>query len=96
MDTTNLKSKPNPREKANLLSVLLWWWTIDLFKIGYRKILQTDDLYTPLKTDRSNVLGDRLEKRWKIEMENSKKYKRKASLLEQFFVPFGGNIPCLV
>lgn len=37
-------------------------WTIDLFKIGYRKILQTDDLYTPLKTDRSNVLGDRLEK----------------------------------
>lgn len=88
MDTTNLKSKPNPREKANLLSVLLWWWTIDLFKIGYRKILQTDDLYTPLKTDRSNVLGDRLEKRWKIEMENSKKYKRKASLLRAIFRTF--------
>ncbi|PBC32590.1 multidrug resistance-associated protein [Apis cerana cerana] len=88
MDTTNLKSKPNPREKANLLSVLLWWWTIDLFKIGYRKILQTDDLYTPLKTDRSNVLGDRLEKRWKIEMENSKKHKRKASLLRAIFRTF--------
>lgn len=41
---------------------IIYRWTIDLFKIGYRKILQTDDLYTPLKTDRSNVLGDRLEK----------------------------------
>lgn len=37
-------------------------WTIDLFKTGYRKILQTEDLYTPLKIDRSNILGDRLEK----------------------------------
>ncbi|XP_076757866.1 ATP-binding cassette sub-family C member 4 [Xylocopa sonorina] len=88
MDTSNVKSKPNPREKANLISVLLWWWTIDLFKTGYKKILQTDDLYNPLKTDRSNVLGDRLEKQWRIELENSKKHKRRASLLRAIFRTF--------
>ncbi|XP_068966386.1 ATP-binding cassette sub-family C member 4-like isoform X1 [Bombus flavifrons] len=88
MDSSNLKSKPNPRVKASLLSVLFWWWTIDLFKTGYRKVLQTEDLYSPLKTDQSSYLGDRLEKRWKIELENSRKYKRKASLLRAIFRTF--------
>lgn len=36
-------------------------WTIDLFKKGYSKVLGVEDLYEPLKTDKSNVLGDRLE-----------------------------------
>ncbi|XP_071872524.1 ATP-binding cassette sub-family C member 4 isoform X1 [Bombus fervidus] len=88
MDSSNSKSKPNPRVKASLLSVLLWWWTIDLFKTGYRKVLQTEDLYSPLKTDHSSYLGDRLEKRWKIELENSRKHKRKASLLRAIFRTF--------
>ncbi|XP_012169298.1 ATP-binding cassette sub-family C member 4 isoform X1 [Bombus terrestris] len=88
MDSSNSKSKPNPRVKASLLSVLFWWWTIDLFKTGYRKVLQTEDLYSPLKTDQSSYLGDRLEKRWKIELENSRKHKRKASLLRAIFRTF--------
>ncbi|XP_050471103.1 ATP-binding cassette sub-family C member 4-like isoform X1 [Bombus huntii] len=88
MDSSNSKSKPNPRVKASLLSVLFWWWTIDLFKTGYRKVLQTEDLYSPLKTDKSNYLGDRLEKRWKIELENSRKHKRNASLLRAIFRTF--------
>ncbi|XP_012238442.1 multidrug resistance-associated protein 4 isoform X1 [Bombus impatiens] len=88
MDSSNSKSKPNPRVKASLLSVLFWWWTIDLFKTGYRKVLQTEDLYSPLKTDKSSYLGDRLEKRWKIELENSRKHKRNASLLRAIFRTF--------
>ncbi|XP_003699290.2 ATP-binding cassette sub-family C member 4 isoform X1 [Megachile rotundata] len=88
MDSSNVKSKPNPREKANLLSVLFWWWTIDLFKTGYKKVLQIDDLYNPLKNDRSNLLGDRLEKRWNNELENSKRYKRRPSLLRAIFRAF--------
>ncbi|XP_020296897.1 multidrug resistance-associated protein 4-like isoform X1 [Pseudomyrmex gracilis] len=88
MDSTTIKSKPNPREKANVVSILLWWWTINLFKTGYRKNLEIEDLYDPLKTDRSNVLGDRLEKHWKVELENSKKRKRKPSLLITIFLTF--------
>ncbi|XP_011635936.1 probable multidrug resistance-associated protein lethal(2)03659 isoform X3 [Pogonomyrmex barbatus] len=88
MDSTKIRSKPNPREKANIISVLLWWWTITLFKTGYRKILESEDLYDPLKTDRSKLLGDRLEKRWRIELENSKKWKRSPSLLRTIFRTF--------
>ncbi|XP_025156981.1 multidrug resistance-associated protein 4-like isoform X2 [Harpegnathos saltator] len=82
MDSTRTKSRPNPRENANIVSVLLWWWTIDLFRKGYTKSLDMEDLYEPLKEDRSNALGDRLEKQWTIELENSKKQKRMPSLLK--------------
>ncbi|XP_029164697.1 probable multidrug resistance-associated protein lethal(2)03659 [Nylanderia fulva] len=82
MYSTKTKSKPNPREKANIVSVLLWWWTISLFKTGYRKDLEIEDLFDPLKVDESGLLGNRLENRWKIEVENSKKWKRKPSLLK--------------
>lgn len=88
MDSTKTKSKPNPREKANILSVLLWWWTISLFKTGYKKVLESEDLFDPLKVDRSGLLGDRLEKRWKIELENAKKWKRNPSLLKTIFRTF--------
>lgn len=36
-------------------------WTLDLFKKGYKKVFDVDDLLNPLKTDRSTYLGDRLE-----------------------------------
>ncbi|XP_015596918.1 multidrug resistance-associated protein 4 isoform X2 [Cephus cinctus] len=82
MDASKIRVNPNPRENATTISVLLWWWTIKLFKKGYSKILGIEDLYNPLKTDESAVLGDRLEKRWKIELENSKKCGKKPSLLK--------------
>ncbi|XP_018346781.1 PREDICTED: multidrug resistance-associated protein 4-like [Trachymyrmex septentrionalis] len=88
MDSTKIKSKPNPREKTNIVSVLLWWWTISLFKTGYKKALEIEDLFDPLKVDRSTFLGDRLEKRWNIELENSKKWKRNPSLLKTIFRTF--------
>lgn len=88
MDSTKTKSKPNPREKANIVSILLWWWTISLFKTGYKKVLETEDLFDPLKVDESSLLGNRLEKRWNIELENSKKWKRNPSLLKTIFRTF--------
>lgn len=53
---------PNPRAKANIFSILTFWWTIELFRKGYRKVLELGDLFTPLERDNSEVLGDRLEK----------------------------------
>ncbi|KAK2578493.1 hypothetical protein KPH14_002054 [Odynerus spinipes] len=89
MDATKTKSKPNPREKANIISLLFWWWTIKVFKTGYKKkVLEADDLYDPLKVDRSTLLGNRLEKRWNIELENAKKRKRSPSLLRAIFRTF--------
>ncbi|XP_066582134.1 probable multidrug resistance-associated protein lethal(2)03659 isoform X2 [Prorops nasuta] len=88
MDSSKKKSKPNPREKASFVSVLLWWWTISLFKTGYRKILGVEDLFDPLKDDQSSLLGDRLEAKWKIELENSKKQSRRPSFLRTIFRTF--------
>ncbi|KAL0104958.1 hypothetical protein PUN28_016534 [Cardiocondyla obscurior] len=88
MDSTKTRLKPNPREKANIVSVLFWWWTISLFKTGYKKTLQPDDLFDPLKVDRANLLGDRLDRRWNIELENSKKWKRSPSLSRTIFRTF--------
>ena len=56
------KNAENPREKANFLSIITFFWTIDLFKKGYKKDLEVEDLYKPLKCDESEKLGDRLEK----------------------------------
>lgn len=36
-------------------------YTLGMFKKGYSKTLETEDLYNPLNSDRSQELGDRLE-----------------------------------
>ena len=62
MDTVRNSLPPNPRAKANIISILTFWWTKDLFKKGYRKELELGDMFKPLNEDQSQVLGDRLEK----------------------------------
>lgn len=37
-------------------------YTIGMFKKGYQKTLDVDDLYNPITSDRSTILGDRLER----------------------------------
>lgn len=38
-------------------------YTIEMFRKGYKKALEFDDLYSLLKADQSQLLGDKLE-RW--------------------------------
>lgn len=61
MESVRRTLPPNPREKANIISVLLFWWTIGIFKKGYKKVLELQDLCQPLTVDRSEKLGDRLD-----------------------------------
>ncbi|XP_043465525.1 ATP-binding cassette sub-family C member 4-like [Leptopilina heterotoma] len=82
MDGRKTTTNPNPREKASCISVLLWWWTVRLFKTGYTKILGTEDLFDPLKEDKSSFLGDRLEKSWNKEVKITNNRKEKISLLK--------------
>lgn len=62
MEQNEQKSSVNPRENANILSILTFWYTIDLFKKGYSKVLEISDLFKPLVADDSATLGDRLER----------------------------------
>lgn len=60
MDSSKLNE--NPREKATVFSVLTFYWTFGLFRKGYSKILQLDDLIRPLTADRSEILGNVLNR----------------------------------
>lgn len=60
MDSSKLDE--NPREKASVFSVLSFYWTFGLFRKGYSKVLQLDDLIQPLNADRSERLGDLLNR----------------------------------
>ncbi|XP_045472553.1 ATP-binding cassette subfamily C member 4-like isoform X2 [Harmonia axyridis] len=88
MDTTKEKYNPNPREKANPLSVLFFTYTLPMFKKGSSKELDVDDLYNPLPLDRSQHLGDRLEAKWFDHLNKCRKTKKKPSFLKVLAATF--------
>ncbi|XP_055378030.1 ATP-binding cassette sub-family C member 4-like [Condylostylus longicornis] len=81
---------PNPKDKANIVSVLLFGWTINVFKTGYSKVLQVTDLFQPLQKDLSSSLGDRLEIQWAKQLET-----KKPSLIKAMFLTFWREVGVL-
>ncbi|XP_037037714.1 multidrug resistance-associated protein 4-like isoform X1 [Bradysia coprophila] len=84
MESTRKTLPPNPREHSNIFSILTFTWTIPLFKRGYTKILELDDIFQPLNADRSSLLGDRLEKNWEIQLTKRKRPSLLAAILKTF------------
>lgn len=95
MDSSKKFTNTNPRATANPVSVLVFWWVKDLFRKGYGEDLKVEDLYDTLPSDRSEMLGDQLEKFWKREIISAKINKRKPSLLRAIVKTFG-RLYCLV
>lgn len=62
MESNRRKLPSNPRETTNIFSNILFTWTVPIFIKGYKKDLEMDDMYAPMTADRSDNLGDRLEK----------------------------------
>lgn len=62
MESGQRKLLDNPRKSANFISVLLFGWSIPIFKKSYTKLLHPNDAFEPLEQDRSKELGDRLER----------------------------------
>ncbi|XP_046746905.1 ATP-binding cassette sub-family C member 4-like [Diprion similis] len=85
-----MDTKRNPKETANILNWLCFGWTLPIFRKGYKRDLQIEDLYDPLKSNESESLGDRLEREWKKEL--AKRPKSHPSLLRAliriFWMPF--------
>ncbi|XP_056638683.1 ATP-binding cassette sub-family C member 4-like [Diorhabda sublineata] len=89
MDSTEVKYNPNPREKANIFSVLFFWYAVPTFRAGWKRELDVDDVYNTLSGDKSDYLGDRLEKHWNEQMQMVKKNpKKKPSLLKAIVKTF--------
>ncbi|XP_036312186.1 ATP-binding cassette sub-family C member 4 isoform X2 [Pipistrellus kuhlii] len=72
--------KPNPLQNANLCSRVFFWWLNPLFKIGHKRRLEEDDMYSVLPKDRSKELGDELQRYWEEELSRAQKVPREPSL----------------
>ncbi|XP_058898289.1 ATP-binding cassette sub-family C member 4 isoform X3 [Kogia breviceps] len=72
--------KPNPLQDANLCSRVLFWWLNPLFKIGHKRRLEEDDMYSVLPEDRSKHLGEELQGCWDQEVLRAEKDTREPSL----------------
>ncbi|KAH8377694.1 hypothetical protein KR093_006671 [Drosophila rubida] len=88
LKTTDLPE--NPREHANFISAICFWFTMPTFFKGRNKMLETEDLYKALKEHKSETLGDKLCVAWDRELlkqhQNSNK---KPSLLRALIRVFG-------
>ncbi|PSN41132.1 Multidrug resistance-associated protein 4 [Blattella germanica] len=89
MDSSKKHTNPNPKAKANPISVLIFWWIKGLFRKGSGNDLEVEDLYNTLPSDLSEPLGNELEKNWYLEIKNAKENNRKPKLFKAILKTFG-------
>lgn len=70
-------------------------WLYPLFRKGYKRNLDSNDLFQPLNVHRSHLLGDRLSEAWQRQIEQHKATGRKPSLLMATLSVFGVKIVAL-
>ncbi|KAM5288774.1 ATP-binding cassette sub-family C member 4 isoform 2-T2 [Ctenodactylus gundi] len=80
MQPVRAEPKPNPLQDARLCSRVFFWWLNPLFKIGHKRRLEEDDMYSVLPQDRSKHLGEQLQGYWDKEVLRAEKDARKPSL----------------
>lgn len=73
-------TKSNPVATAGFLSKLFFWWLNPLFWVGYKRRLEEDDMYEVLEEDKSEKLGQDLNRLWQQEVQAAAKDLRKPSL----------------
>ncbi|KAG5204285.1 hypothetical protein JEQ12_002261 [Ovis aries] len=74
--------KTSPLQKANFCSRLFVWWINPLFKIGHKRKLEPDDMYSVLPEDHSQHLGEELQGYWDQEVKRAQKDAREPSLVK--------------
>ncbi|KAK6485739.1 multidrug resistance-associated protein 4-like isoform X1 [Huso huso] len=73
MEPLHKDEKPNPSATASVFSNIFFCWLNPLFRIGYKRKLEEDDMYKVLPEDRSERLGEELQWYWDKEVEQAKK-----------------------
>ncbi|XP_044222047.1 ATP-binding cassette sub-family C member 4-like isoform X2 [Thunnus albacares] len=80
MEPLRKETKDNPSATANLLSKIFFCWLNPLFRIGYKRKLQEDDMYKVLPEDASDSLGEELQWYWNREVQLAAKDLRQPKL----------------
>nr|XP_033474245.1 multidrug resistance-associated protein 4-like [Epinephelus lanceolatus] len=73
MEPLRKEARDNPSASANLLSKIFFCWLNPLFKIGYKRKLEEDDMYKVLPEDASDRLGEELQWYWNREVQQAAK-----------------------
>ncbi|XP_060517933.1 ATP-binding cassette subfamily C member 4-like [Cylas formicarius] len=84
-------TKTHPYLKANILSKICFTWIVPLFRKGFKRDLEEDDLYPALSAHDSTYLGDKLEREWEKEVKN----KKDPSLWKALMRVFGKQVAVL-
>ncbi|XP_044728782.1 ATP-binding cassette sub-family C member 4-like [Chrysoperla carnea] len=89
MNSVTYAGKSHPKPSANIISRLTFGWLVKLFYKGYRKTLELRDIYETQDHNKSEVVGDKLEANWKLELIKSEKNpKYEPSLLKALIKTF--------
>ncbi|KAI2474040.1 Putative multidrug resistance-associated protein lethal(2)03659-like Protein [Diabrotica virgifera virgifera] len=76
-ETHHRERPPCPKEKANFLSVLTFFYSLKVFHRGRKKEFTEDDLTQPLPEHKSSYLGDRISEVWRDEYDKAIEQKRR-------------------
>uniref|UniRef100_A0A7N6BYU1 Multidrug resistance-associated protein 4 n=1 Tax=Anabas testudineus TaxID=64144 RepID=A0A7N6BYU1_ANATE len=82
MEKVSKDAKTNPAATASLLSKIFFWWLNPLFRTGYKRRLEEDDMYEVLAEDKSERLGEDLQRYWDHEVQTATKDMRKSRLIK--------------
>ncbi|CAG13921.1 unnamed protein product, partial [Tetraodon nigroviridis] len=74
------EGKDNPAASANLLSKVFFCWLNPLFRLGYKRRLEEDDMFKVLPEDASDRLGEELQGYWDREVQQAAKDLRSPEL----------------
>uniref|UniRef100_A0A1A7XAW0 Multidrug resistance-associated protein 4 n=2 Tax=Nothobranchiidae TaxID=405002 RepID=A0A1A7XAW0_9TELE len=80
MEKVSRDAKTNPAATANLLSRVFFWWLNPLFRTGYKRRLEEDDMFEVLTEDKSEYVGQDLQRYWDREVHNAAKEMRAPGL----------------
>lgn len=83
----NSDNQISPDSKCSIFHKITYAWIFPLLRIGYKRSLQMEDLYTLDDRYSSMNLTDKFEKNWKIKCENA--VNTTPSLLSALFSTFG-------
>ncbi|CAG8727944.1 8123_t:CDS:2, partial [Racocetra persica] len=71
-----------PEAKANIFSLITFWWTNNIMSLGYKRPLEKDDLYVLNEERSAKIVTDSFEVEWKKELQKKKEQGKKPSLFK--------------
>ena len=70
----------NPRDGANWLSIIFFWWMNDVFKLGNKRPLTEEDLFHIPEDYKAETLVEEAERYWLEELKRGQSRRKKPRL----------------